>query len=139
MATYIIDASVIIDFLITGQYTREADNLLTDLEHQFVVPEFCLTECTNVLWKRVRFSSMPQKQAIILLRDLRHLPLKRAAIKSLLKPASEIGLANQLAVYDSIYIALAQRSDTPLITIDVRQQNAAIALGVPTKLITDFV
>ena len=138
MATYIVDASIIIEYLVTGAYTREADKLLKNLSHQFVVPEFCLLECANVLWKHVRFQSMPSAQAVVLLRDLRRLPLKRAAVKSLLSPALAIGLAHQLAVYDSSYIALALKSNAPLFTIDVRQQGAAVAMGAIVTPITDF-
>jgi hypothetical protein len=45
----------------------EADNL--------IVPEFCLLECTNVLWKQVRFQGMAQSQAESLVSDLGALPL----------------------------------------------------------------
>lgn len=52
--------------------------------------------------------------------------------------ALQIGLVHQLAIYDSIYIALAEQFNCPLITADVKQEAAAKAIGVTIKPITDF-
>jgi predicted nucleic acid-binding protein len=56
----------------------------------------------------------------------------------LLPRALEIGLNNQLAVYDSVHIALAEKLGLPLITVDAKQATAATASGVVLKPITDF-
>lgn len=140
MTTYFVDASVVIERLIRGPYTAHAQALFRQAlaGDQFFVPEFCLLECTNVLWKQVRFQGMPAGQAKQLLRDLRALPLKRIPVKAILNVAFEIGLTYQLAVYDSAYVALAIRSGLPFITLDQRQSRAAIAEGVTFKSITDF-
>jgi predicted nucleic acid-binding protein len=140
MADYIVDASIVIDHLIQGPYTVNTDALFDTLAPSdgLIVPEFCLLECTNVLWKQVRFQGMPQKQATLLLRDLRRLPLERTPVKRLLGRALQIGLKHQLAVYDSLYIALAERTRHPLITIDQPQTRAASAEGVILKPISDF-
>ena len=52
--------------------------------------------------------------------------------------ALEIGLKHELAVYDSVYIALAEQLGHPLITDDSRQATAASAEGITLKAITDF-
>jgi predicted nucleic acid-binding protein len=133
MTTYIVDASVVIERLILGSYTGYARVLFQRAlgGDQFVVPEFCLLECTNVVWKHVRFQGMPPGQAKLIIKDLSALPLKRIPIKAVLNTALEIGLTYQLAIYDSAYVALALRSHYPLITIDQPQSRAAIAEGVP--------
>ncbi len=140
MTTYVVDASVVIEYLVTGSYTANAQRLFAQAGNQnkFIVPEFCLLECTNVLWKQVRFQGMSQAQAGILLRDLRALPLKRVPTKAALNIALNIGLKHQLAIYDSAYIALALRSRFSLITIDQLQTRAAASEGVTLKPITDF-
>jgi predicted nucleic acid-binding protein len=67
------------------------------------------------------------------------LPLSIVAITTALnRQAFIIALDHQLAIYDSIYLALAQHFSCPLITIDVKQGGIATAIGVPLKLITDF-
>ena len=59
-------------------------------------------------------------------------------MKDLLVRGIQIGLKYQLAVYDSIYIALAEKLSLPLITVDVRQEAAAKDSGITLKPITDF-
>jgi predicted nucleic acid-binding protein len=140
MPTYVVDASVVIEYLVTGDYTSNATALFQQMtdEERLIVPEFCLVECTNVLWKHVRFQGMPVVQAETLLQDLRKLPLERVSVKALLPAALRIGLLHQLAIYDSVYIALASHANIPLITIDERQSYAVNAEGIRLKPIKDF-
>ncbi len=58
--------------------------------------------------------------------------------RQLLPRALQIGLSSQLALCDSLYIAMALNLNCPLITLDDRQANAAIISGVTLKPITDF-
>ena len=140
MAIYIVDASVVIEYLVTGPYTPNARALFTQVtpNDRFVVPEFCLLECTNVIWKQVRFNGMPLTQAQALLRNLKKLPLTRVPVKAALNTALTIGVAHQLAIYDSAYIALAKRSNNSLISIDQPQIRAATAERVSLVPITNF-
>lgn len=95
-------------------------------------------ECTNVIWKQVRFQGMPQDQADNLVHDLNALPLTIMPVTGLLARGLHIGLIHGLAVYDSVYIALAEWLRIPLITADERQEKAANAMGVTIKALTDF-
>jgi predicted nucleic acid-binding protein len=52
--------------------------------------------------------------------------------------ALSIGLKYNLAVYDSLYLAMAKKLNLPFITVDVRQEAAAKAEGISLKSITDF-
>ncbi len=56
----------------------------------------------------------------------------------LLVRALQIGLEHKLAIYDSVYIALAEKHNLPLITADARQAAAAQQVGVTLKPVTDF-
>jgi predicted nucleic acid-binding protein len=140
MAHYIVDASVVIEYLMTGPYTPNTQAFFNQITaaDQLTVPEFCLLECTNVIWKQVRFNSMSRSDAEELLRVLRMLKLRRAPMKRLLNSALEIALNNTLAVYDSAYIALALQLSAPLLTVDQRQTRAATAEGVTLIPITNF-
>ena len=142
MSDYIVDASVVIQHLIADTHTAHVDALFDTVGKTVTlyVPEFCLLECTNVLWKQVRFQGMSPSQAEQLVTDLMALALRVriVPVTGLLKPGLQIGLAHQLAVYDSVYIALAAKMNHPLITDDVRQANAAAAEGVTVKPLTDF-
>jgi len=140
MTNYILDASVVIEYLITGPYTIHVQaffNQITNAD-RLIVPEFCLLECTNVIWKQVRFSSMSRGDAEELLRVLRTLKLRRAPMKRLLDRALDIALNNTLAVYDSGYVALALHYGYPLISIDQPQIRAALAEGAVLIPITKY-
>lgn len=136
----VVDASILIQRFIADAHTVNVRNLFSksvQQETNLFVPEFCLIECTNVLWKRVRFFNVPQSQAIQLVDSLLSLPRQVTVSNNLLSQALEIGLAHRLAVYDSLYIALALSLKCPLITVDDRQLQVAISAGAPTKSITD--
>ncbi len=140
MALYVVDASVVVQYAIAQVYTPEARILVARMyqSEQLYIPEFCLLECVNVLWKTVRFQGLPQVQAEQMVHELLALPFQIMPIRHLLPRALQIGLSSQLALYDSLYIALALNLNCPLITVDDCQANGAIANGVILKPITDF-
>lgn len=129
MPVYVVDASVVIEYLVVGTNTQSVRAFMGSVTSQdrLVVPEFCLLECTNVVWKRVRFSGMTRSEATGVLQVLRALKLNRMPMKRLLDRSLEIGLDHSLAVYDSAYLALAQHFDCPLVTLDDKQGQAAAA------------
>jgi len=140
MANYVIDASVVIEYLITGPYTPQVQIFFNRVSaaDQLIVPEFCLLECTNVIWKQVRFNGMTSQDAKKLLGDLRTLKLHRAPMKRLLDRTLEIALDNTLAVYDAGYIALAAHYSYSLLTLDQPQARAAGAEDVNLLPINSF-
>ena len=142
MAIYVLDASVVVQRLVRDSYTSNVQALFHAItkSDDLIVPEFCLLECTNVLWKHVRFFGMPETQAVQLIHDLWALPLRRTAVRRLsLINAIQLGLKYQLAIYDSIYVALAKNLNVPLNTVDQPQIRAAAAEGITLKPITDFI
>ena len=95
-------------------------------------------ECANILWRHVRFQGMPADTAQKAVKDVADLPLTIHLAASYLPDALAIGLANELAIYDSIYIALASALGFSLITADAKQKRAAIAAEVIIKPVADF-
>ncbi len=140
MARYIIDTSVLCQYFITQTYTAEAIILIQSVfqDNELFVPEFALAECVNVFWKYVRFQGLAENTAKEFVQELMNLPLQVNLISDLLSNSLEIGLSQSLAIYDSVYIAMALDSSYPLITVDVKQANAATANGVTLKPIIDF-
>ena len=142
MSDYVIDPSVLIQAYVRESHSARVTTLLQSLTESEAdslhVPEFCLTECTNILWKHVRFNGMPVTTAQNAVEALGSLPLLLHSAIPVLPRALTIGLNHQLAVYDSIYVALAEYLSCPLITIDERQATAARANNIAIKPITDF-
>ncbi len=140
MSQYIVDASIVVQLLVTESHTAETKALFASIEegNKLIVPEFGLMECTNVLWKYVRFHGLQQTDAEKQTQIIIALDVVVAPVIGLMPRALEIGLKHQLAVYDSVYIALAEQLGYPLITDDGKQATAAIAEGITLKAITDF-
>jgi len=140
MASYVVDTSVVMRRFIIEPYTPESRELLARMDRgdDLFIPEFCLIECVNVFWKKVRFQGLPQADAEQFIIDLLGLDFYIVPVSKLLTRALQIGLTHQLAVYDSLYIALALDRGFPLITVDDKQSNAATACGVVIKPINDF-
>lgn len=141
-ARYVVDTSVVIQAFIDDIDTPRAMSLMRRLFETppdvLIVPEFCVVECTNILWKRVRFEGENPADMQRALDNLTQSPLVLRPVTELLTEALRIGLAHQLAIYDSIYIALARELNCPLITADGRQASAAAKVGVTLKPLTDF-
>ena len=139
---YVVDTSVLVQAMIADSESARVESLLAMLDQPEPVvlhlPEFCLVECANVLWKRVRFLNTPEYRAKAELQYLLVLPLTIHTSATLLSHALEIALDNHLAVYDCVHIALAQSLACPLITVDQRQTAAAQSVAVELKPITDF-
>jgi predicted nucleic acid-binding protein len=137
---YVVDTSVVIQRFIAEAYTPNVRVLFSQLSQgiDLVVPEFCLLECTNVFWRQVRFQGMSQTDAEQFIDQLGQIPFEIVPAPTLMSQALQIGLSKQLAIYDSIYIALALNRQCSLITVDERQVKAAITTGVTSKPISDF-
>jgi predicted nucleic acid-binding protein len=137
---YVIDASVVIEYLVAGPNTLHAQAFFATMidADRLLVPEFCLLECTNVIWKQVRFTGMKLFAAYQLLGLLRKLKLQRTPMKRLLDRALEIAVDHQLAVYDAGYVALSERYQCSLISIDQPQIQAAHREGVAVIPLSSF-
>jgi predicted nucleic acid-binding protein len=140
MAEYVVDATIVISRFVSEIYTPHTVALFAGLKTGDVlyIPEFCRLECINVLWKHVRFQGVARAQAVQAVHDLVALPLTIVSADPVYERALELGLDHGLAVYDSVYIALAEKYRCPLITADGPQQRASTTVGVTLKPITDF-
>jgi predicted nucleic acid-binding protein len=140
MSQYIVDASIMAQLFITDTYSAETKLLFKGLNlgDTLHIPEFGLLECTNVIWKQVRFAELSQADADVLVNQLLALNVAVTPVIGLLPRALEIGLKHKLAIYDSTYIALAEKLTYPLITADRRQAKASQAEGITLKDIADF-
>jgi predicted nucleic acid-binding protein len=137
---YVVDASIAAQHLIHDSHTPHVDALFDALsrDHELYIPDICLTECANVLWKRVRFHGLEEEQAVNLIHEFTALPLTVIPSSLLLASAIRFGVAHQMSVYDAIYIALAKQFGYSLITADQRQSEVAKTANIELKLVTDF-
>ncbi|MBW4439228.1 MAG: type II toxin-antitoxin system VapC family toxin [Pleurocapsa minor GSE-CHR-MK-17-07R] len=133
MVIIVVDASIIIETLVSGQFVGFTENaIFGDLSPEFsaVTPQFALLEGANVLWKYIGRGLISSEQGFALFEQLIQIPVDIVSIDEVFAQAFEIGTQNRLAIYDSVYIALAQRLNAPLYTLDARQASAARAHGI---------
>ncbi len=124
----------------TDTYTPQVEAFFEQVDPsvELWVPEFCLLEYANVVWKEAHFRGMPHAQAEALINDLIALPLRVVPVSEALPRALRLGLSYGLPIYDSVYIAMAERMGISLVTVDSRQATAAVDAGVTLTPITDF-
>ncbi len=140
MADYVIDTSIVVQRFIREDYTEQTRRLFNRLTapDNFHLPEICLVECVNVFLTHARFHGLPRTEAVFFVQQLLSYPFTIVSADEFLVRALQIGLEQKLAIYDSIYVALAEKYNYPLITVDARQEVAARTIGITIKPITDF-
>lgn len=123
MRRIVVDASVVVKWLLPEIHSEAAKRLLAD-ELQLWAPDLVWAEVGNVLWKRCRRGELPADVVTALLRDFRRFPLSVHPSESLLQAAWEVAHALDRSFYDSLYLALAAALDCPLVTADLKLWNA---------------
>ena len=118
----VIDASVALKWVLDEPGREAADALL---DEELIAPALWLLEAANALWRRSQRGEISADQARARLVELHNAPVATAAIEDDLLAASD--LATELAhpVYDCLYLAMAIREDTYVVTAD-RRFHAAV-------------
>lgn len=134
---YVVDASVGIKLFIPEENSERVHRLFARLlDSQPVslyVPDLFFIECANILWKKVRRGEHSAKRALRNLEDLRAMELLTISTADLMERALQIACKRGVTAYDACYIALAERTDTPMLTADERLASV-FAPGPPLVL-----
>lgn len=119
---YVVDASVAIKLFIEEQLSERAYalfELLTGAQPVvFYVPDLFFIECTNVLWKYVRWGGLSLNSAQENLFDLARLGFIVTSTADLMAESLEIAHRQSISAYDACYVALAARRNVPFISAD---------------------
>jgi predicted nucleic acid-binding protein len=117
MPKWIIDTSVVVKW-----FVREADsdlaNQLVFGTHDLSAPDLVLIEFANALRKCVRAGVMLEARAETSLAALPRFFAEILPAGALLQDALAIACSLQHPIYDCIYLAASQSTETPLITSD---------------------
>lgn len=108
-----VDASVLVDAL--GRRQRVQVRLIDEDLH---APHLLDAEVAHALRSMVRRGTVTETRAAAALADLQRIELDRHGHRELLPRVWE--LRHNLTVYDGLYIALAEKLDCPLLTLDGR-------------------
>lgn len=115
----VVDASVACKWYLDEPLTAQARNL-AESDDLFVAPDLILAEVGNVVWQRLRKKEIAASQADEIARHLPGVFLALVATGQILARAIEIATELDHPVYDSLYLAVVERWNAPLITADER-------------------
>lgn len=138
MKKFVLDASVALKWAIPPEdepLSLESLNLLrqyTKGEIDFLVPDIFWAEIGNVLWKGFRQRRWSRPTAERIVSEMQSRNFSTVPSMSLMSEALKIAFAYDRAVYDCLYVALAIRSKSEMVTADERLANA-LAAYLPVK------
>ena len=123
MTACVIDASTVAAALFEEDHADRARWLLR-CGQPLQAPDLIFVELASVIWKRHRRGEIDIDGAHYVLAGTLRLPLRTTLCTDLVAPALELALSTGRSVYDCLYVALAMRSEAPVITADKRLVNA---------------
>jgi predicted nucleic acid-binding protein len=114
----VVDASVAAKWVVEEDHSAQAALLLDwDARH---APDHWLVEAANVLWAKVFHGDLTAADAEERTTVLLRAPVIGTPIASLMTRAFAISVAQRVTIYDSLYVALAEKRGIPLVTADER-------------------
>lgn len=113
----VLDASVVVAYLAGGEASEVRERLLSSGEPLWA-PQLIDAEVGHVLRRAVLVGELRPARGKSALADLADLPLRRSGHLGLLERAWS--LRRNVSFYDALYVALAERLQMPLLTLDRR-------------------
>jgi len=123
----VVDASVALKWVLDEPGSDAAAALRGQ---ELVAPALWLAEAANALWRRACIGEITSVEANIRVSELRKAPVASLSIEPYLDQALELAAEMGHPVYDCIYLALALRHGTHVVTADRRFASAA---SIPTR------
>lgn len=124
----VLDASVALKWYLPEEHAVKARLLVTRDrfvgDRRFQTPELFFPECGSILWKRVRRGDTTPEEAATVMDALLALPFIIQPHPPLMRAALTLAVSTDRSVYDCLYLALAVRERTRLITADQRLYRA---------------
>ena len=128
MSVFVVDATIVVKWFVPEINGEAAQRLLT-LPHEYFAPDLLFAETANTIWKKIRRGELKLEEGQRLVRDISRIAVEGVSCRALAEDAHTLANATGRTVYDALYLALAVRLDTRLITADERLERALS--GVP--------
>ena len=116
MTTFVVDASVVIKWVVQETGTPEALSLLNG--NVLVAPDLILTECANILWKKARRRELSAAEAHFAARLIEGSDLQLREMLPFFAASIELAIQLDHPAYDCIYLALALKENLRFVTAD---------------------
>lgn len=129
----VIDASVAVRWYVDGSGQEFAATWLG--LHDLLAPDLICAEVGNALWRYMRHGSVEFDDAVAVLDALPANFARLVPTADLVAEAFKLGAGADHPVYDCVYLALARREQTTLVTLDRKLAMLAQKLGILTATV----
>ena len=120
MTGYVVDASVVVKWLVTEEWSNESSRLL-DSGLTLIAPELVFAEASNALWAMHRRGDLSRDDLSDATDLLRSAPLSvPVSMRRLAAGAVRLAVDLGHPAYDCYYLALAMQEQYPVVTADAR-------------------
>ena len=123
MKACVVDASLVAAAFFQEPHAESARAVLA-ADRPLCAPDLISAEFGNVVWKRHRRREITEEEAAQLMADFLRLPLHITPTGELADVALQLAMRTGRTVYDCLYLALAVRTRSVLVTADKRLVNA---------------
>jgi predicted nucleic acid-binding protein len=123
MKRVVIDASVVVKLFFEEEHSKAAEQCVARAD-ELLAPDLLWAETANVIWKRQRHGDLTADAAADLLRHILALPVAIHPSADLVPDALDLAMRLERTVYDCLYLALAVRTASIMVTGDLRLVNA---------------
>ena len=118
MKEAVIDASVAVKWVVEEEHSASAALLLQC--ERCRAPDHWQAEAVNALWSKVIKRELEAADAEERMMVLLRAPVLGSPLPALMPRAFALSVAYGVTIYDSLYVALAEYYDLPLVTADAR-------------------
>src|SRR5258708_18585695 len=119
MSAFVVDASVVIKWFVPEVHTAAAHRLL-GLSHEYLAPDLLFAETANTVWKKIKRGELSAERGQQLVEDIGRVAVEAFPCRVLAEDAHALANVTGRTVYDAMYLALAIRLKTTMITADER-------------------
>jgi predicted nucleic acid-binding protein len=120
---FVVDASVVIKWFVPEIHSDAARRLLA-LPHEYAAPDLLFAETANTIWKKIRRKELTKEDGQRLVGDIDRIAVETVSCRALAEDAYALADATGRTVYDAMYVTLAVRLGTRLLTADDRLETA---------------
>ena len=131
----VVDASVAVKWLVREENSDQALRLFEG-PFELCAPRLMASEVANALSRKARLGEIRKSQAVEWAAAISEMGVTWAVDESICLEAVRLSLELDHPVYDCLYLALAQRLGTTMVTADVRFANAVAETGYGHLVVT---
>ena len=120
MSGYVVDASVVVKWLVSENLSDEASGLLKS-KATLVAPALVFAEAANAMWAMCKRGDIDVDDMTDAVHALQAAPIDTpVSMKRLIPAAARLAVDLDHPVYDCLYLALAIQTQYPVVTADTR-------------------